>query len=613
MWIFAGCNMKIDHKRILRISLLLWAGTLALYLPTLTSGFVNYDDTTILLAHPNLYDEKSLVSSLKEIIFNYFPREEPLLIRDITWALDSLIWGFENPFGYHLGNILIHCFNVVLLFLLLVMTHGRLGYGLIISITYASLAVHVEPVAWVMGRKDVLVTFFMLLALISQSAELSSIDEKKKRTLYLVTVLATAGALLSKINAISLFMVLTTHRLFHSFLAGAVPREPQPDIGKRVRRILPRMLPHLLLTIFIFVWYRNILSQWGLLDRGVDSFSIAHVTNWVSFTPFVLLMYVKLIFVPYGYSITYPWPGVDTPATAIFFVLSLCIWIAFGWICIIGYTRRKDMFFYIAAFLLLMMPYLNILYFGIWLANRYVYLSSFCILAIAAGLLDKVLDKRKILRRVGFMVWLCFIGVQVFQSNRYQHAWSDEHALWTYENRIKNPSLLSFAALSYVYIKMAGEAPDPESERKWLKQAEETIQRGLQRFENPEHHGSDSEIYRLYYLRSLLAGAKDEAIFTQIEYCREAYEIRPRNQRVVKRLAGLYYRLAREENDIPLRRRHARLSLLLFKEYIHLAGKDPHIQGMNLMTLDRTYAKDFPFLKKDIASIKTILRGLRIK
>ena len=49
------------------------------------------------------------------------------------------------------------------------------------------------------------------------------------------------------------------------------------------------------------------------------------------------------------------------------------------------FCRHKDIFFYYAAFFVLMIPYLNLAYVGIWVADRYVYFSAFCILAMAVS------------------------------------------------------------------------------------------------------------------------------------------------------------------------------------------------------------------------------------
>ena len=110
---------------------------LALYAPSLGFGFVDFDDRLVLLAHPRLYDEHSFVASLRQIFLDYFPREEPLLLRDVSWALDARVFGFRNPLGYHLGNVLLNAVNGALLFLFLRRATRRFGLSLAIAAVFA--------------------------------------------------------------------------------------------------------------------------------------------------------------------------------------------------------------------------------------------------------------------------------------------------------------------------------------------------------------------------------------------------------------------------------------------------------------------------------------------
>jgi len=76
-------------------------GSLILYGASLGFGFIGYDENTVLLGHPNLYNQSSLLDGVHEILVGYFPREEPLLVRDLSWLLDARLFGFTNPVGYH--------------------------------------------------------------------------------------------------------------------------------------------------------------------------------------------------------------------------------------------------------------------------------------------------------------------------------------------------------------------------------------------------------------------------------------------------------------------------------------------------------------------------------
>ena len=165
-------SLNID-RRVGVTCLALAIASVLLHARAIGFDFVDFDDTTVLLGHPNLYNENSLGSSLFEIFVGYMPREEPLLIRDLSWAVDARLFGFANPVGYHLGNVLLNAINVCLLFVFLNTATRRYRFALVVAGIFAVLPIHVEPVTWVMGRKDVLSAFFMLSALLAQSAELN--------------------------------------------------------------------------------------------------------------------------------------------------------------------------------------------------------------------------------------------------------------------------------------------------------------------------------------------------------------------------------------------------------------------------------------------------------
>jgi len=72
-----------------------------------------------------------------------------------------------NPGAHHLVNVLFHTANVVLLFLLLLRLTGELWPAAFIAALFAWHPLHVESVAWIAERKDVLSTFFALLTLLA--------------------------------------------------------------------------------------------------------------------------------------------------------------------------------------------------------------------------------------------------------------------------------------------------------------------------------------------------------------------------------------------------------------------------------------------------------------
>jgi tetratricopeptide (TPR) repeat protein len=153
--------MRCDRTKIL-IGLVLVLGTLAVYGGTLSNEFVNYDDPDYVTANPNV--QAGLTNSSIRWAFtttrasNWHP---------LTWLslqLDSQLFHLR-PWGFHLTSLLLHCANALLLFLVLDAMTGMVWRSAVVAALFAWHPLHVESVAWVAERKDVLSTLFWMLTL----------------------------------------------------------------------------------------------------------------------------------------------------------------------------------------------------------------------------------------------------------------------------------------------------------------------------------------------------------------------------------------------------------------------------------------------------------------
>src|ERR1041385_4134254 len=157
-----GMNVKSWTRQNCALAALLALGTLALYWPTHNFEFVNFDDPDYVSGNPYVragLTWENLRWSLTGVhSSNWHP---------VTWLshmLDCQLYGLK-PAGHHVSSVLLHTADVLLIFFLL----NRLTRAPWRSATVAALfawhPLHVESVAWVTERKDVLSTFFGLLCL----------------------------------------------------------------------------------------------------------------------------------------------------------------------------------------------------------------------------------------------------------------------------------------------------------------------------------------------------------------------------------------------------------------------------------------------------------------
>ena len=146
------------------IALLLVALVVWTFLPSLGYGFVNFDDNVY------VYENARVLHGLTwENLRWAFTTLDAGFWHPLTWLsllLDGQLFGMR-PGGYHLTSLLLHAANTVLLFVLFRRLTGATWRSAVVAALFAVHPLHVEPVAWVASRKDVLSTFFWMLSLLT--------------------------------------------------------------------------------------------------------------------------------------------------------------------------------------------------------------------------------------------------------------------------------------------------------------------------------------------------------------------------------------------------------------------------------------------------------------
>ena len=146
------------------IALLLALITLLAYLPAVRNGFVVYDDNTYVTENRIVQNGLTWTGIQWAFTTGHGSNWHPL-----TWLshmMDCGLFGL-NAGAHHAGNILLHTVNTVLLLLLLFRLTGALWPAAFVAALFAWHPLHVESVAWISERKDVLSTFFALLTLLA--------------------------------------------------------------------------------------------------------------------------------------------------------------------------------------------------------------------------------------------------------------------------------------------------------------------------------------------------------------------------------------------------------------------------------------------------------------
>ncbi len=145
------------------LCLLLVAVTAAVYWPATRCDFVNYDDPDYFFSNPHVLAGLTPGNIAWAFTTGFASNWHPL-----TWLslmLDAELFG-KGPAGPHFTNLLLHAANTVLVFLLFRRLTAANWRSAVVAALFALHPLHVESVAWVSERKDVLSGFFGLLALL---------------------------------------------------------------------------------------------------------------------------------------------------------------------------------------------------------------------------------------------------------------------------------------------------------------------------------------------------------------------------------------------------------------------------------------------------------------
>ncbi len=380
--------------------------------PAIQNGFTDWDD-------PQYVTENSLIrdpspAGIGAMFRTYVEGNyQPLTMA--SYALDYRLWKL-NPKGYHITNIALHVLATVAVFWFLLLLTGSTELSVITSLFFGIHPLHVESVAWVSGRKDVLFAVFYIASCISYI--LWAGKHRKGALYYVGSLFLFVLSLLAKGMAVSLPLALVAID-FH------LRRKPSA-------RTLAEKAPFVVIALVF--GYLSIVAQarQGAL-QDLASFAFH---ERILFASYGICAYLIRAILPLDLSAFYPYPLRTGGALPMIFYLAPLGVLAFGaatWL--VARKERAAAFgalFFLAnvALVLQLFPVGSAI-----IADRYTYLSYIgvgLILASIFRLLVRSLPARQAVWRTAFLVLLAVSGVLALFATRARCAvWKDNVALWT--------------------------------------------------------------------------------------------------------------------------------------------------------------------------------------
>jgi hypothetical protein len=260
--------------------------TIAVFIQVRTFDFITYDDYSYVTANPQVKAGLSLENFVWAFTSIHAYNWHPL-----TWLslmLDCQLFG-PDAGRLHLTNLLLHTANTVLLFILLFRMTKALWSSAFVAAAFALHPLHVQSVAWVAERKDVLSTLFWLLTMLFyvRYTERSSIGR------YVLSLFVFTLGLMAKPMLVTLPVIL--------LLLDYWPLKRKCSLPKLLFEKLPFVFLAGVSSVITFV----VQSQSGAVRDIVKfPFDIRVINALVSYVQYILKM-----FWPVNLSVFYPHPG----------------------------------------------------------------------------------------------------------------------------------------------------------------------------------------------------------------------------------------------------------------------------------------------------------------
>jgi protein O-mannosyl-transferase len=323
-------NQAHGRRQTWLVCLLLAVAVAAVYWPALDCDFVQFDDPDYVTANPHIQNGLSWPMAAWAFRSGYAANWHPL-----TWlshALDVQLFGL-NPEGHHATSMAWHLANSIVLFLLLRSLTGAQWRSAAVAGLFAVHPLHVESVAWVSERKDVLSTFFWLLTVAAYVRYAQG-----GKVFYGLSLFCFILALMAKPMVVTLPFVLL---LLDYWPLG---RLANPS-GQTIGRLLLEKAPFLLLAIascvitFLVQQHAGVMSPLTKISIG------ARLDNM----PVAYERYMGRTFWPGSLAAFYPHPRFWPPwrlITAIALLAGITVWavwrrrsqpyLAVGWFWFLG-------------------------------------------------------------------------------------------------------------------------------------------------------------------------------------------------------------------------------------------------------------------------------------
>jgi hypothetical protein len=324
--------------------------TALLYSRTLQNGILSWDDRTHITDNKDI--QSLSVNNIKAIFTSYYVRMYHPLVT-LSYAIEYHFFGI-NPIAYHTTNVLFHLANVVLVFYLVLSLSKRRETAFIAACLFGIHPMHVESVAWIAERKDVVYAFFYLCAMFCYTRFI----QREQIKYYWMACICFVLSLFSKTTAITFPIVLfLIDYYFHRKVT--------------VRTLLEKLPLFALSLVFGLIAFRSQgVSAQHVLGGNFDFIDRLFLASYS------LSYYLIHLFAPFNLSVLHLMPMKIQGMLPIEYYLAVILLIIFAFVGTRKGIFHREYVFGLLFFIVILSVNIHIIPFGMSVVSeRYTYLA----------------------------------------------------------------------------------------------------------------------------------------------------------------------------------------------------------------------------------------------
>lgn len=412
---------KLNSRWIISI-IGLMAFTYIIYTPALKNTLTGWDDKNYITINKDIQklDAEHLKNffSLKPACVMGMGNYHPLTM--LSYAIEYS-YAKLDPAVYHTTNIILHLINILLVFLFIRLLAKKNMIAFITALFFAVHTMHVESVAWVAERKDLLYTLFGIGALTVYTWYIRK--AQKRKILYFLSLILFILSILSKAMAVSMAVILPLIDYYD---------------GRKLlsKKVILEKIPFFLIALIF----------------GVIAFTAQQSTKAIVFTDYSF--YDRILFACYGL-ITYLWKIIlpiqlscfynyPLPGTYGWYIIYVILFAGICWLVYKFRNLSKSIMFGFLFFLFSLVMVLQIIPVGgAIIADRYTYIAYTGLFFMIGHGISYVWENKskhsqtlKTITGFVFIVFILFLSVKTYQRC---DVWKNTLSIWD-DALLKYPS-----------------------------------------------------------------------------------------------------------------------------------------------------------------------------